>query len=200
MHDVRIVSRFFRTVSLAQVKTLRSSAHPRPLINIGIGNLKGVADQFQARRLAFQHQHFHHIESKQNVRIVEQPQPGQTAERNPLLLCAPNRFDRPAEILARPRLHFHEDERVVVATNKIDLAAPAATEVAVKNLVAMLAQKTAGQLFTARAESEVFRFSWLARKKKAAAPPARTTGDGWGRVRIHGVSSGAIPCRNLCAG
>jgi len=56
-------------------------------------------------------------------------------------------FEWPAEIFARSRFHFNKDECVVIATNNVNVANRAVFEIPVKNLVAALAQKSAGCVF-----------------------------------------------------
>ena len=63
----------------------------------------------------------------------------------------------PAEIFPGARFHFDEDERVVVAANDVDLATAASAKIAIKNFVAVLAQETAGQLFTEETASKMVR-------------------------------------------
>jgi hypothetical protein len=62
---------------------------------------------------------------------------------------------RPAEILARARLYFHEYERVVISADDVDLAAAASFEVAVENLVAVTTQEATRQFLAARAALEM---------------------------------------------
>ena len=65
--------------------------------------------------------------------------------------------NRPAEILPGARFHFHEDERVVVAANDVDLATAASAKIAIKNFVAVPAQEMASQLFTEETASKMVR-------------------------------------------
>ena len=65
--------------------------------------------------------------------------------------------NRPAEILTGARLNFHEDKRVVVATDDVDLAAAASFEVAVENFVAVTAQEPASQFLPLSAAPEMLR-------------------------------------------
>ena len=53
--------------------------------------------------------------------------------------------------------HFDEDKRVVVAADDVNLTSAVSAEIAIKNLVTVLAQETAGQLFTERTAPKVFR-------------------------------------------
>jgi hypothetical protein len=62
---------------------------------------------------------------------------------------------RPAEILARARLYFHEYERVIISADDINLAAAASFEVAVENLVAVTTQEATRQFLAARAALEM---------------------------------------------
>ena len=62
-----------------------------------------------------------------------------------------NSRHRPAEIFALSRFNFHENERVFLAADDVDLAAPVALEIAIKNLVTVLSQEPARQFFSTRA-------------------------------------------------
>src|SRR5205085_8172305 len=80
----------------------------------------------------------------------------------------------------------------------VDLAAAACTEIAVKNLITVTAQKTGGDFLTASAALKMWRRGLRAREE--AAPPVRMSGDGSNKAQIHAVSSDAVRCCNLCAG
>jgi len=62
-----------------------------------------------------------------------------------------------AEIFPGARFYLHEDQRVVVATNDVDLAAAAPLEIAVKNLVTLTPQEPAGQLLAVSAAPKMVR-------------------------------------------
>ena len=66
--------------------------------------------------------------------------------------------NRPAKIFPRARLYFDEYERVVIAADNVDLAAAASLEVAVENLVAVVAQESTRQFLAVRAAPEMDRF------------------------------------------
>ena len=68
-----------------------------------------------------------------------------------------HRLNGPTEILPDARFHFDEDERVVIAANDVDLATAVSAKIAIKNFVAVLAQKTAGQFFTEETASKMVR-------------------------------------------
>ena len=120
--------------------------------------MEGIPDQLQARICSLRDHHLDDIESKENIGIAQQSEPGQGAERNPALLLAVDRFQRTAEILPRASFHLHENERVALAADEIDLAALASAEVAVEDLEAVPAEKARGQFLAVRAEAEM---SWL---------------------------------------
>jgi len=73
------------------------------------------------------------------------------------LLSSIHRLNGSTEILPGARFHFDEDERVVIAANDVDLATAASAKIAIKNFVAVLAQETAGQLFTEETASKMVR-------------------------------------------
>jgi len=154
------------------------------LIDVGLGEDKGVAQQFQARLFLCCDDHFDDIKTKQNLGVVEQTQPRQATPRDALLLFAADRSERASELFACARFHFDENERVAVATDNVDFAAAPSAKVAVENLVAILPQKSRGQPFPARPQPEMLRV----RTRKPAAPPVRKSGDGSDKVRAHGVS------------
>ena len=110
-------------------------------------------------------------------------QPGQTAARNPFLLVAINRFERPAEIFPRPRFHLDENQGVAVAADNVDLAAGASAKITIENFVAVPPQKPAGQFLPARAKPKMRG----TRRRKPAAPPVRKIGDESDRARVHAV-------------
>ena len=96
--------------------------------------LEGIPDQLEARICPLRDYHLDDIESKQNIGIAQQPEPGQATERNSALLLPVHRFQGPAKILPSASLDLHENKRVALAADEIDLAALASTEVAVKDL------------------------------------------------------------------
>ncbi len=137
-------------------------------------------------RIAFiRQQNFHDIETKNDIGIVQQTQPGKTSSRNAHLLLSVYRFDRSPEIFVAARFHFDKNECVAVAANDVDLASAARAEIPVKNFVAVAPQKSTSQFFPARAATEMFR--QFLRAREAVAPPARKSGDGSDRVQIHEV-------------
>ena len=69
-----------------------------------------------------------------------------------MALLAINRIERPAEILPRARFHLHENERVAIATDQVDLAALPSAKVAIKNLEPLATQMTRGQLLASRSK------------------------------------------------
>ena len=78
--------------------------------------------------------HLDDIESKEDIGIAQQPEPGQATERNPTLLLPGHRFQGPAKILPGAGLDLHENKRIALAADEIDLAALASAEVAVEDL------------------------------------------------------------------
>jgi len=130
-------------------------------------------------------QNLHDIETKNEIGIVRQTQPGKPSFRNAHLLLSVHRVDRPPEIFVTARFHFDENERVTVAANNVDLASVARAEIPVKNFVAMTPQKSTSQFLPARAATEMFR--QFLRAREAVVPPARKIGDGSDRVQIHEV-------------
>jgi hypothetical protein len=155
----------------------------RHLVPVRFGQRKSVAEQFELRLRSFRHNHFHDIEPKQNIRIVQQPQPGQTAASDSILFFPMHRLERPAELLPRPCFHFHEDEGVAIAADNVDLAAGAPFEITIQNFVAVLPQEPAGQVLPACPKPEMPGL----RSRKPAAPPVRKIVDESDKARVHAV-------------
>ena len=116
-----------------------------------------VPDQFESWLCTFRHKYFYDIEAKKNVGIVEQPKPGECAARDTFLFLPTHCFDGPAEIFSGTRFHFDENKGVFLSADDVDLASAVSAEIAIKNLVTVLAQETAGQLFTERTASKMLR-------------------------------------------
>ncbi len=100
---------------------------------------------------------FHYVETEKNVGVIQHPQPVKTAARDAFLLLPIDRCDRTAEIFSSARFYFHENQRVLVATNDVDLAAAASFEVAVENFVSVTPQEAASQFLPASAAPEMLR-------------------------------------------
>lgn len=154
-----------------------------PLINVWVRQRKRVANKFDSRFAVVGDDDFDDIETKQNVGIIQQPQPGESASRDALLLLASDGVQWPSEIFPGARFHFHENECVIVAANEVDFAPAATTKIPKEDFVAGTAQEFRGQLLAARAALEMLR----TRTRKAAAPPARKIGDGSDKARAHAI-------------
>ncbi len=153
------------------------------LIDIRLGKRERIAQQFEARFRALRDDHLHDVEAKKDVRIVQKPQPGQTAAGDSLLLVAINCVEGPAEIFARPRFHFDENERIALAADDVDLAAAASTKITIEDLVTAPPQKPAGQFLPASPKPKMFGTG----RRKSAAPPVRKIGDESDKARVHAI-------------
>ena len=131
-----------------------ANAMQRVSVNEWFGEAERVFDQLDPR-LVFRQDDFDDIEAEENVGIIEHAQPGERAARDAAALLAANGFEGTAEVFARARFHFHENKRLAIAANDIDLAARSAAEVAIEDFVALAAEKTARQLFAARTALEM---------------------------------------------
>ena len=158
-----------------------TSAHP--LIDIWLGQGEGVADQLDARLFAFGDNHFDDIEAKENIGIIEQPQPGEAAARDSFLFVAIDGVEGSSEIFARPRFHFDENQRVALATDDVDFAAGAAPEITIQDLVTVAAQESASQVLPLRSKAKMPG----TRNRKAVAPPVRKIGDESDKARVHAI-------------
>ena len=164
-----------------------------------LGKRERVLDQFETGARVLRDNDLHDVETKENLGVIEHSQPAKAAARDTFLLLSIDRFDWSAEIFPRARFYFYKNQRVLIATNDIDLAAAAPFEVAVENLIAVTPQEPAGQLLPADAALEMLRPRRDLREQEAAAPPVRKIGDGLDKARIHGVSGDAAQCSSLCA-
>ena len=119
--------------------------------------MERVFDQLDARFRVFSQDDLNNIEAKKNVGIVEQPKPGECAARDTFLFLPTHCLDGPAEIFSGTRFHFDENKGVFLSADDVDLASAVSAEIAIKNLVTVLAQETASQLFTERTASKMLR-------------------------------------------
>jgi len=119
--------------------------------------LKRIPDQLEPWLCTFRDNYFDDVKAEKNVGIVEQTKPGKRAARDAFLFLWTHCLNGTAEIFPGARFHFDEDERVVVARDDVDLTAAVPAKIAIKNLVTVFAQETAGQLFTEKTPSKVFR-------------------------------------------
>ena len=158
--------------------------------------MKRVPDQFDPWSLSLYNDDFDNIEPKYNIRIAEQPQPGETAEHDPALLFAVHRLERAAVFATGACFYLDKHQGIAIATDEIELSAVAAAKIAIENLEAVPAKIARGQFLAACSEPQMLG----ARRQKAAAPPAQTSGDGSGRDHVHGVSGDAARCHSPCAG
>ena len=124
-------------------------------INVRLGKGECVLNQFQPRRYSFRDDHFDDVETKEDVGIVQQTQPGQAPAGNSFSLVAIDRLEGPAEILPRPRFYFDENERVAIAADDIDFTAGASAEITIQDLVTVPLQELAGQFLPPSSKSQM---------------------------------------------
>jgi hypothetical protein len=105
------------------------------LIDIGFGKRERIAQQLEARLRVFHDDNFDNVETKKNVWIIKEPEPGKTAASNSFLLIAIYGVERTSEIFARPRFHFDEDKGVFVAADDVDLAPAPAAKITIEDFV-----------------------------------------------------------------
>ena len=87
----------------------------------------------------FRQQNFDDIKTENDIGIVEQPEPGQAAFRDPHLFLPIYRFNRSPKFFATTRFHFDKDQCVAIAAHDVDLAAAAILKISIKNFVAVAA-------------------------------------------------------------
>ena len=145
--------------------------------------LERIAQQFETRRRVCQDDYLDYVETKKNVWIIKEPQPGEAATRNSFSLVAIDRVEWTSEIFPRPRFHFDEDERVVVAADDVDLAPGATAKVTIEDFVTAPAQKPASQFLPPTPKPKMLG----TRRRKPAAPPVRKIGDESDKARAHAI-------------
>ena len=120
-----------------------------------LGKLERVPNQFQPRLRVLRDDDLNDVETKEDVGIVQQAQPGQASAGNPFPLVAIDRLEGPAEILPRPGFHFDEHERVALPADDIDFAAAASAEITVQDFVTVPLQELAGQFLPPSSKSQM---------------------------------------------
>ena len=153
-------------------------------INIRLWKCERVAQELKARLgTAASDDDFDDVETKKNVWIIKETEPGKTAARNSFLLVAIDGVERTSEIFARPRFYFNEDKHVFVATDDVDLAPAPAAKITEEDFVTVPPQKPARQFLPASPKPKMFG----TRRRKAAAPPVRKIGDESDKARVHAI-------------
>ncbi len=143
---------------------------------------------------------FDDIEAEGGFRIAEEVQPRECAARDEALLTAVDGGGGTAEAGGGAGLHFDEDEGVAVAADEIDLSPVFCAEVAVEDLVPVLAEMFGGEVFAMAAEvARAGAMRRAARRtRKSSGVPGEKCGDGLGRVHATPIVGGGGRCRSLC--
>ena len=118
-------------------------------------------------------QNFHDVETKNDIGIVQQTQPGKTSFGNAQLLLSVYCLDRPTKIFVTARFHFDENERVAVAADDVDLASAAGAKIPVENFAAVAPQESASQFLPARRDGDLQAISASARSGCATGSKER---------------------------
>ena len=152
-------------------------------IDIRLWQSERVAQEFKARLGTVSDNDLDDVETKKNIRVIQEPEPGKTAASNSFLFVAIDGVGRSSELFARPRFHFDKDECVVFATDDVDLAPGASAKITIEDLVTVPPQKPARQLLSAMPKPKMRG----TRSRKVAAPPVRKIGDESDKVRAHAI-------------
>jgi len=153
-------------------------------IDIRLWKCERVAQELKARLgTAASDDDFDDVETKKNVRVIKEPQPGKTTTRNSFLFVAIDGVERPSKILVPPRFHFDKHQRVVFSTDDVDLTPSASAKITIEDLVTVPPQKPARQFLSASPKLKMFG----TRSRKPAAPPVRKIGDGSDKAHAHAV-------------
>jgi hypothetical protein len=142
------------TAPASRLATLRQTTIRLVNKDTGLGMGKAFLTNPAVVSRCLQH-YLNDIETKENIRIIQHPQPIECAARNAFLLLPIDGRKRPAEILPGARFHFYEDQSVMITANNVDLTAAPSLEVAVENLVAVTTREATRPFLAARAATEV---------------------------------------------
>ena len=164
-----------------------------------LGQLEGGADDVERLALAVDDD-LDDVETKDDVRIVEQPQPRERATRDERLLVAIHRRRGRAEVAGASRFHLDEDEFVPVAADDIDFAATGRTEVSVKDFESIPPQMPGGQRLTPPPEPVADIFARLSRAGEAPGAPGENFCDGVRKAHAFSGVRGATRCHILGSG
>ena len=163
-----------------------------------LGQLEGGADDVESLALAIDDD-LDDVEAKDDVRIIEQPQPCERATGDERLLVAIHRRRGRAEVAGASRFYLDEDEFVSVAADDIDFAAPRRAEVFVENFESVPPQVPGGQRLPTPPEpvTVIFRFR---RARESPGAPGENFCDGVRKAHAFSDVRGAARCHILCAG
>ena len=153
------------------------------LIDIRLGKRKGIAKELQSWLGAVRDDYLDDVEAKQNVGVIQEPEPGEPAAGNSFALVVIHRIERPTETFPRARFDFDENKRVSIAADDIDFAASAAAEITIQDLVTVPPQEPARQVLPACAKPKMPG----RRSRRPAAPPVRKIGDESDKARVHAI-------------
>lgn len=147
--------------------------------------LEGVPDQLDSGRpRIWCDDDLDHVETKKEIGVAQQAEPGERTQGQSTLLVAMHRLQRPSKIFPGAGFHLDKNERVPVATDQIDLPALSPTEVTIEDFVTMTPEIAGGEFFAARAEAQVL---------GASSPPQKRQG-GLHALREHrGPSKSGLP-------
>ena len=98
----------------------------------------------QPRLALFGDYDLHHVEPEKDLGIAEQAQPGEGAARNAFPFLPIDGIQGPAKVFPRSRLHLHENQRVAIAANQVDLPPSATAKVTKQDFVPVPAKEFAG--------------------------------------------------------
>ena len=157
-------------------------------IDIRFRQFEGVFDDVKGG-YAFHEKDFDDIETKFDLGMPQQVQPGQRAAGDELLLFTRHRFARSAKLQAAPRLDLNKDKDVArfIAADQIDFAAMRRAKILVEHAVAVAPQMPRGQPFPFPAKPLVRVLVLLRRTGIPFAERGEKTGDESGKGHARAV-------------
>lgn len=164
------------------------SRHGDRSVDVGLRQFEGVPDDVESWT-RFLDDNFHDVETEQDVRVVQQPQPGQRAAGDQLLFVARHGFSGRSVAEAAPGFDLHEDKRIAgpVPADEIDLAAVRRAKIPVENLVAVPAEMALGEALAFAPEPLVLVLARLRRAREAPAERGEKFSDGSDKAHARGV-------------
>jgi hypothetical protein len=114
------------------------------LVNVRLRQRESILHELQTGFGVVRDDDFHDIESKTDIGITQQAQPGEAAAGNSFSFVPVYGIERPAKILPGSRFDLHENQGVAIAADEVDFPTRSTAKVTGQNFVAVLAKEFAG--------------------------------------------------------
>lgn len=149
-------------------------SHSEQSVVIAGGQSEGILDNPDLRLVM--KDDLHDVEAKLDVRHIEHSQPLHRSLHDTAAFFSIHGGGRAAEGFRRPGFHLDEDERLAVAADEINLAAPMTPEVAGEDFAPAVDEQVGRQIFSESATGQM-RGGRALRAEEASAKPGQKCGD-----------------------